>query len=403
MFGLADFDASMMRSRDLRRDFANARRSAADTAAELRKLLPAIGGSAGKGPPWQARLEAPDGHKYLFDVSYEIQELSKDLAWFDRVELPDVLDLSAEDRDGTRRLAERLRGGRIAHWITDRDGTINNYCGRYLSSIQSAYNSAVVDRFARALPGLALILTSAPLGGTGASAGLRDLSTLPDDHAIVFAGSKGREYVAPSGRGSTPVAPQQQRSLDELAARIANILQAEAYRKFALIGSGFQEKVGQLTVARQDSARNVDADESEAFLELVRELVDAVDPGTLRIEDTGLDIEVHLTLPRDASGGGEASPAREFDKGDGLRFVLDELRVKLNAGGRVLVCGDTGSDVPLVAAAVERAGSTNVTAVFVTEDEGLRARVRGATPDAFFVTKPDALLGALWDVVQICG
>lgn len=173
-----------------------------------------------------------------------------------------------------------------------------------------------------------------------------------------------------------------------MAGRINAILQTDSYRKFALIGSGFQRKVGQLTVARQDSARNVDAKESEAFLAEVRRLTAAVDPANLRIEDTGLDIEVHLAVAEEAG-------AREFDKGDGLRFVLDELRADVR-DAPVLVCGDTASDVPLVTAALECAGSANVTAVFVTEYEEVRERVRGTGAQAFFVTKPDALVGALY-------
>lgn len=47
--------------------------------------------------------------------------------------------------------------------ITDRDGTINNYCGRYKSSIQSAYNSVFLSCFALFCCVNAAILTAAPL------------------------------------------------------------------------------------------------------------------------------------------------------------------------------------------------------------------------------------------------
>ena len=47
--------------------------------------------------------------------------------------------------------------------ITDRDGTINNYCGRYKSSVQSAYNSIFLSRFATDCCQNSIILTAAPL------------------------------------------------------------------------------------------------------------------------------------------------------------------------------------------------------------------------------------------------
>ena len=47
--------------------------------------------------------------------------------------------------------------------ITDRDGTINNYCDRYKSSIQSAYNSIFLTSFCRTNCTNAVILSAAPL------------------------------------------------------------------------------------------------------------------------------------------------------------------------------------------------------------------------------------------------
>lgn len=199
MLSLLDFDAWMRRSRDVRREFANAKPDTAATAAALREILDVL--AADGGAAEAMHLEAPDGRKYLFDVSYEILELRKDLDWLGGADLPDVLDLNASERADTLRLADFLGRRPIAHWITDRDGTINNYCGRYSSSVQSAYNAAVVDRFAGTLPGLALILTSAPLGGDGITEGLLDLSTLRYGAPLACAGSKGREYVAAGRRG----------------------------------------------------------------------------------------------------------------------------------------------------------------------------------------------------------
>ena len=70
--------------------------------------------------------------------------------------------------------------------------------------------------------------------------------------------------------------------------------------------------------------------------------------------------------------------------------------------GPCLVCGDTGSDVPMLKASLELAPETR--AVFVTEDEELRRNVTDALPETLFVGEPDtlvALLNAL--AVRHCG
>jgi hypothetical protein len=44
---------------------------------------------------------------------------------------------------------EKLKSVKFGNLISDRDGTINNYCGRYLSSVQSVYNGVFLTRFAQ--------------------------------------------------------------------------------------------------------------------------------------------------------------------------------------------------------------------------------------------------------------
>jgi hypothetical protein len=147
-----------------------------------------------------------------------------------------------------------------------------------------------------------------------------------------------------------------------------------------------QYKFGQTTVSRQDIHGSIPREQSDAFLETVTTVVRDLDPnGTVfQIEDTGLDIEVMLTV----------EGTKDFDKGDGIRFLDDELAIGLSAGP-TLICGDTSSDVPMVEAAVELAGYENVTTLFVTEDDDLRDRVRATGADCAFVTAPDILVAAL--------
>ena len=162
---------------------------------------------------------------------------------------------------------------------------------------------------------------------------------------------------------------------------------------YSLIGSGLQFKFGQTTLARQDITRSIPARESDALLETIRRLVSDTDPdgAFFRIEDTGLDIEIILTIEGDAEG------TKDFDKGDGIRFLDQDMGLDM-AGGPCLICGDTGSDAPMVDAATNIAQETH--AVFVTSKEDLRNRVRGVCPDAVFVTEPDALVMILNNLGQ---
>ena len=144
------------------------------------------------------------------------------------------------------------------------------------------------------------------------------------------------------------------------------LLQEQDYEKFNFIGSALQIKFGQTTVARQDISHSIKDDESSAFLEKVKGIVREVDPSgrNFRIEDTGLDIEIILTI--DVVSGD--SPIKDFDKGDGLAFICSKLGI-VAAKGSTLVCGDTPSDIPMLKKAMEM--FEDVWAVFVTRDEKL--------------------------------
>lgn len=73
--------------------------------------------------------------------------------------------------------------------MSDRDGTVNNYCGRYLSSVQSVYNSVFLTRYAVKKVTNGTILTSAPMENMG----LVDIATTSREGVFIYAGSKGRE------------------------------------------------------------------------------------------------------------------------------------------------------------------------------------------------------------------
>ena len=336
------------------------------------------------------RLLRLDGMKQIeVDLTYEIRELQKDIYYLEYGEdrfieylakfIPGFSDYVTE---GT----EMLRGKHFSAFITDRDGTTNNYCGRYRSSIQPIYNSVFLSRFARNCCDSPMIITSAPLKDFG----ILNVTINPQ-HIFVYAGSKGREFIDIDGRfNSFPIDESKQNLIQLLNERMQNILQDPSFEKFNFIGSALQIKFGQTTIARQDITRSVNEAESAAFLEKIKGIVRDIDPDgkNFRIEDTGLDIEIILTIDVDP----KTSQIRDFDKGDGLEFICRELKID-HTGGPVLVCGDTASDIPMLKKAMEM--YKDVWAIFVTRDEKLMKDVRKICPKSYMVPYPDILLTIL--------
>lgn len=385
---LAELDARMADLARARRRIVRTLLSAGDPAdgvALLEGALEALGTAR------RRRFQTDTGDEIEFDLSYEIGELERDLLLVTEGE--DALwETIFADTGGLAVQAARIGGyiganAPFACWITDRDGTVNNYCGRYRSSVQAAYNAVALMRFASACAGRAVLLSSAPLS----NGGLIDVSVLPDGE-FVFAGSKGRELRDERGRTrSLPVSAGQAKVLRELNSRLDEMVKDPEYAVFTRIGSGLQHKLGQTTIARQDMFASIEPARSKRFLDRVAGLVESADPDGvhLRIEDTGKDIEIMLTVEEGRETG---RGLRDFDKGDGIAFLDGELELGLT-GAPVLVCGDTASDVAMVRQTAAR--GAHVCTVFVTTDEGLKEQVRSLAPDAEFAENPDVLVAAL--------
>jgi hypothetical protein len=372
--------------RALTEEILGSRPASPEAVGRLREALSGL--QAIPEEPAGRRLALDGGRSIHIDLSYEIEGLKKDLHFLEQGE-PALLADFAEHRAGFREEVaagvDALGGLSFQAFVTDRDGTVNNYCGRYSSSVQSVYNAVFLTRFARARARGSVILTSAPLDAIG----LADMAVSPPG-ALICAGSKGREYFDAEGRRRQyPIEPAKQEKLDALNRELDHLLKAPGNEVFTLIGSGLQHKFGQTTIARQDITGSIPAEESERFLGDVVRLVRSVDPeeAFFRIEDTSLDIELLLTVD-DESGG----RTRDFDKGDGVRFLNEDLELGMDRGP-CLVCGDTGSDVPMLKASLELAPETR--AVFVTEDEELRRNVTDALPETLFVGEPDTLVTIL--------
>lgn len=340
------------------------------------------------------------GHETTVTLDYERGELEKDIHFLGHSDAEFAEFLAerhariafADEVDATLSVLHGLAASddgptQIAAFITDRDGTVNNYCGRYRSSHQSVWNAVYLTRFVRSVPAEPVILTSAPL----TQGGLLDLTAMPGG-TTHYAGSKGREYHSRTGaKGAMEIERTRYETLSELNRRIDALLHEPDYRAFAVIGSGVQHKFGQTTVARQDIHRSIPNELSSEFLEKVRATVNELDPhgSIFGIEDTGKDIEIVLTV----------EGQREFTKGDGIAFLDRELDIGLRSGSN-LICGDTSSDIPMVEKAMEVGGGEGTTALFVTTDEQLRARVRAVAPGAHFVSQPDILVTALHRYAQ---
>lgn len=355
------------------------------------------GPPAGSPPTAAAAGPAGEGGLYRLshgkrevrlELSYELEELQRDVLYLEKGEqalLAYLKERHPRFGEEVKTLTEALGAVRFRNLVTDRDGTVNNYCGRYRSSVQPAYNGMFLARYA-ALVSTPVLLTSAPLRDFG----LADLSVLPAG-SVVYAGSKGREYLTRSGEYcSYPIDREEQEMLDRLNRRLEELLSAPGYRVYGMIGSGLQLKFGQTTIARQDINHSIPDQESVLFLNVVRNLVRDLDPDRryFRIEDTGLDIEIILTI-QDPRRPGEL---KDFDKGDGVRFLDRELGMGLGEGPN-LVCGDTRSDIQMVRASVE--ATENTWSVFVSQDPGLRETLTRECPHPLFASSPDVLVVAL--------
>jgi len=323
----------------------------------------------------------------LTELSYEISELKKDIYYLENSEeefINYLADSHPNFREQVEKCFEELSGKKFTLFVTDRDGTVNNHCERYNSSIQSIYNALFLTRFARKCAGNSVVITSAALENTG----IVDVSVAPAD-IFIYAGSRGREFYDRRGnRHYLPVNSRQHEKMKELNEILECFVSRPENKIFSLIGSGFQPKLGQTTLARQDIRGSVSEESSIAFLRCVVEIVRKADPGGafFRIEDTGTDIEILLVGEKETNG-----PAG-FNKGAGLRFIDKELGLKMEEGP-VLVCGDTYSDILMAGEAAQKADE--MYAVFVAKDENLQKTARSLVPNAIFVDEPDVLVASL--------
>ena len=241
--------------------------------------------------------------------------------------------------------------------ISDRDGTLVNYCSRYRSSIQAIYNAYFLQEFTRHKR--VVILTSGQLSG------LKDVMIMG---GAVLAGSKGREV---KGRKihKMELDEENKKSLKSAYAKIKKIVQSTP---FEYIGSGLQEKYGEITVARQDIEKSIPDEKS---LDLIKKAEAIAKKHKLHLNDTGLDIELSVLKDK----------GKEFTKSDGIQFISECLGEDFS---NAIVCGDTASDLAMLEHAKH--------AVFVTNSNDLKKETKSMFPGTVFVSTPDALVTGLY-------
>lgn len=336
---------------------------------------------------YMATLEIGDSNTIDMDLTYEVTELEKDIYFLENGEekLITYLDsIHSGFFSYVQSGVETLNKKQFNCFITDRDGTINNYCGRYRSSIQSIYNALFLTRFANNCASNSIIITSAPLEDIG----ITDVSTLPEK-TIIYAASKGREFIDLSGkRRSFPIDDDKQALINRFNHELSNLVKEPAYEIFSLIGSGLQFKFGQTTIARQDINGSIDMAQSDAFLAIIKDIVKRFDPAgdNFKIEDTGLDIEIILTISDQKEG------LKDFDKADAIQYLDEELNLHMGNGPN-LICGDTKSDIAMLEAAMNRTKDTK--SIFVTKNKELSDCVTAVCSDAVIIPEPDMLITTL--------
>ena len=121
---------------------------------------------------------------------------------------------------------------------------------------------------------------------------------------------------------------------------------------------------------------------------MIKDIIKKLDPAeeNFKIEDTGLEIEIILTVSDQKSG------LKDFDKADAIDYLDKELNLHMEKGPN-LICGDTGSDIPMLETAMARTNDSR--SIFVTKKPELADRVKAVCPDAVTVPEPDMLVTIL--------
>ncbi|GMR32294.1 hypothetical protein PMAYCL1PPCAC_02489, partial [Pristionchus mayeri] len=273
-------------------------------------------------------------------------------------------------------------------FITDWDGTMKNYCSQYATNLQPVYSAIGMSEFAFRYTRLSAVLTAGPLRGPG----ILDLTSLPIKNGpIIFSGSWGREWMLDGRRVvyDDEISDEGQDALNRLSDEMGGLLEADEYSQFRLVGSGVQKKVDRLTLGVQTVCNQVDRDLSVRYQDAVRERMHRVDPNQqILVFETATELEVEVCLH---SGTGTV-----WNKANGIERLLGATKKDLKEG-RVLIAGDTASDLPMVEYAMQH-NPQGTFALFVGQNPSLEERVRTLVGDddrVCYITCPDVFHAGL--------
>ncbi|KAI1720407.1 trehalose-phosphatase [Ditylenchus destructor] len=281
--------------------------------------------------------------------------------------------------------------GRKPIMITDWDGTMKDYCSQYATNLQPIYSAISMARFAEAFTRLTAVLTAGPLRGPG----ILDLTALPIDGPVMFSGSWGREWWMGGKRvvHDDGITEEGFVALERLNDEMKSLLEKKEYAQFGMVGSGVQRKVDRLTLGIQTVCKHVQPELSRSYQDQVRERVHRVDPCMQTLHfDPSTDLEVEVVVKNNDV---------VWNKSHGVERVVKTVGDSLDPPGKILICGDTSSDLPMVQCAVN-ANPQGVMALFVGANESLQAKVREMVPDGCcaFVSAPDVIHAAMMKILH---
>jgi hypothetical protein len=176
--------------------------------------------------------------------------------------------------------------------------------------------------------------------------------------------------------------------------QMRSLLSSAEYSQFGLVGSGVQRKVDRLTLGVQTVCKHVHPDLSNRYQDEVRERVHRVDPQKQILHfDPSTELEVEIVVQSDGS---------VWNKANGVERLIETVGDTLHPPGRVLICGDTSSDLPMVQHAVQF-NPQGVMSLFVGAKPELRSKVLEIVGDeerVCFVSCPDVVHAAMTQILK---
>ena len=284
-----------------------------------------------------------------------------------------------------------LNNGRKPIMITDWDGTMKDYCSQYATNLQPIYSAISLSTFCEKYTRFTAVLTAGPLRGPG----ILDLTSMPKEGPIVFGGSWGREWWLGGKRvvDDNGISDEGLDALERLSNEMSGLLESQEFSHFGLVGSGVQRKVDRLTLGVQTVCGHIQPDLSAKYQEEVKERLHRVDPNRQFLHfDPSTELEVEVVVHSDGI---------VWNKANGVAHLVATIGDTLETG-RVLICGDTHSDLPMVIHAISK-NKKGAMALFVTSNAGLQNRVReilGDNSNCCFVSCPDVIHAAMLSILS---